>query len=117
YVKFSNGNTFTNNTLRDGPAHVRADSSGNVFRDNQLNGYGYFFEAYEDPTTLTWTSPHDNSVNGGSIAQADYCFRFFGASDNHATSVMTDGVCVPTLSVVEGGLEPTGNTVELIPPP
>jgi parallel beta-helix repeat protein len=115
YVKHSDNNTFSNNTLSDGPAHVRGDSSGNVFTGNHLTGAGYFFEAYQDPTTLVWTFPHDNSVDGGWIKRAANCFRFFGAYDNHATQVGTDGACVPALMGPLGGQEPTGNTVDLVP--
>ena len=115
YVKYSDNNSFSENTLSDGPAQVRGDSSGNVFTGNRLTGAGYFFEAYQDPTTLVWTFPHDNTVDGGSIKRAANCFRFFGAYDNHARGVGTDGACVPALMGALGGQEPTGNTVDLVP--
>ena len=111
YVKESDGNVFRSNSIADGSVHVRGDSSGNVFLSNRVTGYGFFFQAIQDPTTLVWTFPHDNRVAGGWIHKADFCFRFFGAYDNSATAVRTDGACVPVDSGSLGGQDPTGNTV------
>ncbi len=116
YVKHSSDNRFSGNQVRDRPVQVRGDSTGNRFEANYLKGDGYLFEAYEDAGG--WTFPHDNQSDGDKIRKTDFCFRFRGAQDNHATALRTDGRCAPIVETALGGIEATGNTVELeLPPP
>lgn len=115
YVKHSAYNSFTGNRVVDGLIQVRGESSNNVFEDNQVGDEGFAFEAYQEPDGL-WFYPRQNEVAGGSILGAQVCFRFAGASDNHAREVVADG-CKPMVSTPLGDDPATGNTVELIPPP
>jgi parallel beta-helix repeat protein len=111
YVKDSDDNTFTANTVDDRIVHVRGDSTGNVFTDNELHGAGFVFQAYHDDS-LGWTFPHDNQVNDGLVVGADTCFRFAGAYDNHAQGVVADA-CRASVSSALGGRAATGNSVIL----
>lgn len=113
YVKHSDDNRFVDNHVRDRPLQVRGDSSGNVFEGNLLKGDGYLFQAYEEATG--WTYPHGNTMKDDRIRKTDFCFRFFGAYDNHATGLRTDGRCAPMTIQALGGVDATDNTVELAP--
>jgi parallel beta-helix repeat protein len=114
YLKHGTGNRVVGNEVRDRPIQVRGDSVANVFETNELKGDGYIFEAYRDAGG-TWTHPHSNEVYGGRVRKTDWCFRFLGAYDNHATGVVSDGRCTPMVNEARGGVEATGNTVEVIP--
>lgn len=113
YVKHSSRNRFVDNEVRDRPLQVRGDSSGNTFEGNYLKGDGYLFEAFEDATG--WTYPHGNTMTDDLIRKTDFCFRFFGAYDNHATGLRTDGRCAPMTIAVRGEVDSTDNTVDVEP--
>ena len=113
YVKHSSGNVFRDNEVRDRPILLRGDSRRNVFRNNDLKGDGYILEAYEEPEG--WSAPRSNRFFSDLIRKTDWCFRFLGASDNHAKGLETDGRCAPITTETVGGLEATGNTVEMAP--
>jgi parallel beta-helix repeat protein len=116
YLKHGWSNRVVGNEVRDRPIQVRGDSVANVFETNELKGDGYIFEAYQDAAGR-WTHPHANEVHGGRVRKTDWCFRFLGAYDNHATGVVSDGRCTPMVNQARGGVEATGNTVEVIPRP
>jgi parallel beta-helix repeat protein len=115
FVKHSDNNTIANNTIKNGPIHIRGDSSENVMQSNQLKGYGYIFEAYEE--TTGWTYPHHNQVIGGSIQKADVCFRFVGSYDNQIDQVQVSLCTIPVILSPLGGQESTGNVINFIPAP
>ena len=113
YVKHSSDNVFVGNEVRDTSLQLRGDSARNVFEDNRLKGDGYLFQAYLQSGLWTW--PHDNAMTGDVIEKTDWCFRFQGARDNHATGLVTDGRCAPITIRTVGGETSTSNTVELAP--
>lgn len=113
YVKHSSDNRFVGNEVRDTSLQLRGDSARNVFEDNQLKGDGYVFQAYLQSGAWTW--PHDNTMTADVITKTDWCFRFLGARDNHATGLVTDGRCAPIAIRTVGGETSTSNTVELAP--
>jgi parallel beta-helix repeat protein len=116
YLKHGGANQVAGNEVRDRPIMVRGDAVANTFETNELKGDGYIFEAYQDAAGV-WTHPHSNQIHGGRVRKTDWCFRFLGAYDNHATNVVSDGRCTPMVNEARGGVEATGNTVEVIPRP
>ncbi len=114
YVKNSDRNQVIGNTVRDRAVQVRGDSSDNVFTGNDLTGNGFIVDAQLSPEGV-WLFPHDNLFSGGSIRNTGYCFRFYGAYDNLATAIGTDGRCVPITEGARGELVPYGNSVEVVP--
>lgn len=113
YVKHSSDNRFAANEVRDTSFQLRGDSARNVFEGNYLKGDGYLFQAYLQ--SGVWTYPHDNAMTGDTIVKTDFCHRFFGARDNHATGLVTDGRCAPITLRTVGGEAGESNTVELAP--
>lgn len=112
FVKHSKNNRFIRNEVRDTALQVRGDSTGNFFKLNYLKGDGYVFDAYEEPTG--WTYPHDNHSRRDCIRKTDFCYRFIGAYDNHASGARTDGRCdPPDTNEVGGGQMAFDNTVAL----
>src|SRR5262249_13126584 len=81
YVKHGTHNTFADNEVRDGMVLVRGASEGNRFERTRVISNGFLFQAYLD-STLGSTFPHDNTVVGGYVSTADYCFRLAGAYDD-----------------------------------
>lgn len=112
FIKHSNNNTVMGNTIANGPIHVRGNSFANDIRQNQLKKYGYFFEAYEEPTG--WTYPHDNQVIGGSIQKAAVCVLFKGAYNNTVDQVQVSQCGVQVQQLPLGGQDSIGNIVNLI---
>lgn len=114
YVKHSSDNAFARNVTTRGATHVRGDSTGNRFLGNALRGEGYFFQAFEefaaDGSSLGWSFPHDNAVEGGSVSRSKVCFRFAGAYDNTVSGVVPDCKTLVTRTSL-GGQEAIGDTV------
>ena len=113
FLKHSHQTYVADNTVVNGPIHVRGDSTNNSFQDNSLRGNGYFFEAYQD-STGAWTFPHDNSVVGGKVENTKTCLRFGGAYDNTVDQLQLDNECQVTMWA-EGGQAPTGNVIHTLP--
>ena len=113
YAKHSSDNRFVRNEVRDSSLQLRGDSARNVFEDNFLKGDGYLLQAHLQSGRWTW--PHDNTMSGDRVVKTDWCFRFHGAHDNHATGLVTDGRCAPIAIRTVGGETSTSNTVELAP--
>jgi parallel beta-helix repeat protein len=113
YVKHSSDNHFVGNEVRDTSLQLRGDSARNVFEGNFLKGDGYMLQAHLK--SGAWTFPHDNAMSGDTIVKTDFCHRFFGAHDNHATGLVTDGRCAPITIRTVGGETSTSNTVEVAP--
>lgn len=116
YVKHSSNNRFVRNEVRDSALQLRGASHKNRFSNNYLKGNGYLFEAYEEPTG--WTHPSGNVMRNDCIRKTDFCYRFYGATDNVAKASRTDGRCAPPDGLLVtnepmGGVESTGNRVEL----
>ena len=116
YVKHSSRNRFVRNRVEDTALQLRGASLRNEFAGNYLKGNGYLLEGYEEPEG--WTFPSGNTMTGDCIRKTDFCYRFFGATDNVATGARVDDRCLPpdrnpvTLGS-SGGQEATGNVVEL----
>jgi parallel beta-helix repeat protein len=115
FVKHSNTNTVSRNTISDGPIHLRGHSFANVIQQNQLSKYGYLFEAYEELTG--WTYPHDNIVTGGSIKKAAICVSMKGAYNNTVDQVQVSQCGIQIKQLPLGGQDSTGNIINLIPVP
>jgi len=116
FVKHSSRNLFVRNRAEKGALQVRGDSRRNSFEGNYLKENGYLFEAYEEPEG--WTFPSGNEMHDDCIRKTDFCYRFFGATDNVATESRVDARCAPpekspVTTEARGGQEATGNVVEL----
>jgi len=112
FVKHSQNHVIESNTVSGGPIQVRGDSSANDFENNALTGFGFKFEAYDDPD-LGCTFPQSNHVTGGSILGADVCFSFAGAIGNTADGVHAD-TCIAEEETTSCGQASTRNVVNLI---
>jgi parallel beta-helix repeat protein len=115
FLKHSSETYVADNTVVNGPIHVRGDSARNTFVNNSLRGNGYFFEAYEEPPGF-WTHPRGNVVIGGQVENTRTCLRFAGAFDNAVDGLALDDECELTMWPL-GGQEPTGNVVHTVPLP
>jgi parallel beta-helix repeat protein len=115
FVKHSHHTYVAQNTVVNGPIHVRGDAVDNVFELNHLRGNGYFFEAYQDSSG--WTYPHNNTVTGGVVENTKTCLRFAGAYDNLVDQLQLDHSCGPVAMWALGGQEPTGNVIHTLPLP
>lgn len=118
YVKHSSRNRFVRNRIEDTALQLRGASLRNRFDGNYLKGNGYLLEGYEEPDG--WTFPSGNVMTGDCIRKTDFCYRFFGATDNVVTAARVDDRCLPPdRSPValgpSGGQDATGNVVELAP--
>lgn len=111
YVKHSSGNRFARNLVRDRLVHVRGDSHDNLFDSNALDGVGFFFQAYEEPTG--WLHPRANLVSQGTVATTSTCFRFAGSYDNRVDRAVVSNCTVSENSPL-GGVESTNNVIDVI---
>jgi parallel beta-helix repeat protein len=96
FIKHSRSAYVAQNTVINGPIHVRGNSVGNRFEANNLRGNGYFFEAFEEPPG-TWTYPHQNAVIGGMVENTTTCLRFAGAFHNTVNELKLDNECEVTM--------------------
>lgn len=71
---------------------LRGASTGNEFRDNDLEDMGFEFEGVEERSG-PWRFPEYNRIQGGEILNARRCFIFKGASFN--TSMVSRSTSVP----------------------
>lgn len=108
-LKNATGNTFTRNRVFDRLIHVRGNSFGNVFAENEVWSY-FRFQADEEGGV--WGYPHSNQVTGGQIAKASTCFEFEGAHENVVDDVDVD-TCRAYDEKERGGLVPFGNSVSV----
>ncbi len=112
-VKDSVAGDLRGNTISGSMLRIRGRSERNVLEENRLVGASYLFAALGDTGARGRRIPAQNRVVGGSVLQANVCFRFRGARDNEVLGVEVDG-CRIRSDRPAGGIAPGGNRVSEI---